>query len=305
MDQRRDIDFLQQQFLLKYSRKEASRAPSYKLSRLHGVWLQGCRQAGRSIGLLLDKLRRFREAKGTESKVALVIFAMGAVLFLLTHGHELFAGPRGSLSFLARFVGYGLFLGVPFIVARMRRSSGVLVATLLLLAAGFDLGGKVYVKMLQESKANGLPAMSTNQHQPLPKVEKQLHQAQIAPEEGDRQLQAKLKEIDRQLEEDQKEGARQLQEKLKEIDREYDEKIREIDRQFEEKQKEIDRQFEENAREYDRQTQPEVLRQLYRQAESATFPLPFNASPQQRLERQQQVYHLFRQLVDIHFRSLK
>ena len=135
----REIEYLQQQFLPKDSKKGAKQASSFRLGCLEGIWFQSCRLAGRFLGLLLDKLRRVRNAKGTAKLVALVILAIGAILFLLAHGHELFAGPKGSLSFLARFVGYGLFLGIPFLVARRQRASGILAAILFFLAAGFDL----------------------------------------------------------------------------------------------------------------------------------------------------------------------
>jgi tetratricopeptide (TPR) repeat protein len=93
------------------------------------------------------------EAKGTVSPAAMVIFTLGAVLFLLAHCHELFAGPRGCQSFLAWGLGYGLLLVVSFLLARRQCRKGILFAMLFFLAAGLDVAGTVYSNSFRQSTA--------------------------------------------------------------------------------------------------------------------------------------------------------
>lgn len=80
------------------------------------------------------------KSRGTVSTQAWVIVSIGIFLFLLAHGHELFAGTRGPQSFLVRCIGYGIFLGIPAYLCMRNKWRGGLtsVATLFILWAGLD-----------------------------------------------------------------------------------------------------------------------------------------------------------------------
>ena len=117
----RDLSFLQEQFLLRKSREEAPQRSSRQISQ---------------------------KTEGKVNHAGLVIFTIGAILFLFAHGHELFAGPGGSSTFLLRFFVYGLFFVVPFLLARRQQYSGILVASLFFLAAGSDVAVSVYLRVI-------------------------------------------------------------------------------------------------------------------------------------------------------------
>jgi len=146
-----NVDSLQQQFLLRMSKGEPTQ----------GAPLQANQKTG-----------------GRVSPAAVVIFTVGAVLFLVAHGNEL---PGQIGSFLARCLGYGFFFGLAALCAWGRRTGMTVVASLFLAAAGFDVAGKIYEKMILESVVNGLPNNAANRPQTLTKLEKQLrnemHQA--------------------------------------------------------------------------------------------------------------------------------
>ena len=113
----RDVDFLQQQFLLTKSREETGQRSSTQASQ---------------------------KAEGTVNHAALVMFTIGTVLFLLGHVD---AGP---LAFLLTCFVWGMFFGVPaYLCFQNKKQTGMrIVAEVFLFAAGLDVAVLFYKRSL-------------------------------------------------------------------------------------------------------------------------------------------------------------
>jgi tetratricopeptide (TPR) repeat protein len=86
-------------------------------------------------------------SKGTVSTAAWVLFTVGAILFGVAHGKELFVRPD---AFLLRCVVWGLFFGIPVCLdlRRKYRTSMTIIATLFCLAAGLDAASPFITRVI-------------------------------------------------------------------------------------------------------------------------------------------------------------